>query len=94
MNYSISVTVDLCDYEQKTYDYCQENQYDVPDYGILMDRIEKEIWQFDGVEEVVFSHSSWVRVGLGACCFDSAREETEILMNEIRQVFAKNGVFL
>ena len=94
MSYSISVTFDLDDYDQKTYKYCQDNQYDVPDYTTLLDRIQGDIEQLDGVDMVIFDHSSWVRVDLGISCFDTAREETEVIMNEIRQVFVKHGVIL
>lgn len=92
MNLSISVTFDLGECDQKTYKYCLDNQYDAPDYTTLIDRIQNDIEQLDGVDEVVFNHMSWVRVGLGTDDFEAAKSEAAIVKNEIRQVFAKYGV--
>lgn len=92
MNLSISVTFDLGEYDQKTYKYCLDNQHDVPDYTTLIDRIQNDIEQIDGVDEVMFNHMSWVKVGLGTDDFEAAKSEAVIVKNEIRQVFVKYGV--
>jgi hypothetical protein len=92
MNLSISVTFDLGDYDQKIYKYCLDNQHDAPDYTTLVDRIQIDIEQLDGLDEVVFNHMSWVKVGLGTDDFEAAAKEAAIVKNEIRQVYAKYGV--
>lgn len=77
---------------KKTYKYCLDNQCDAPDYTTLIDRIQNDIEQLDGVDEVMFNHMSWVKVGLGTDDFEAAKSEAAIVKNEIRQVFAKYGV--
>ena len=93
MNFGISVTIDLTDYDSKVHEYCQNNQYDVPDYTTLIDRIQNDVEQLDGVDQVMFNHMSWVEVDLGTDDFEDAKAEVEVVTNEIRQVFAKYGVY-
>jgi hypothetical protein len=92
MNFSISVTIGLDEYDEKVRKYCDENQYEAPDYTTLIDRIQEELEQIDGVEQVMFNHSSWMVVDLGTDDFDEAKTEIEVVKEEIRQVFAKHGV--
>jgi len=87
MNFSISVTIGLDDYEAKARKYADENQCDD-----LIDMIQEELEQLDGVEQVMFNHSSWMTIDLGVDNFDVAKREVEVVKEEIRQVFAKYGV--
>lgn len=94
MNFSISITISLKSYDKKVQAYCDDNQYDydVPDYTRLIELIEDDLEQLDGVEEVIFNHSSWIKFDLGIDDFEKAKAETEIVKEEIRQVFANHGV--
>ena len=92
MNFSISITIDLDYYDEKVRIYCDDNQYDVPDYTTLIDRIQDDLEQLDGVDEVMFNHMSWIKISLGTDDFEEAKAETEVVKEEIRQVFAKHGV--
>jgi translation elongation factor EF-1beta len=92
MKFSISITVDLDEYEVAVQKYCEEHQYDVPDYTTLIDRIQDDLEQLDGVEQVMFNHSSWIIFDLGTDNFDRAEVEVETVKQEIRQIFAKHGV--
>lgn len=92
MNFSISITISLDSYDEKVQAYCDDNQYDVPDYTTLIDRIEDDLERLDGVEVVMFNHSSWIKFDLGIDDFEKAKVETEVVKEEIRQVFAKHGV--
>jgi hypothetical protein len=92
MNFSISVTIGLDEYDAKVDEYCKDNQYDAPDYTTLIDRIQEDLEQIDGVDQVMFNHSSWMTVGFGTDDFDEVKTEIEVVKEEIRQVFAKYGV--
>lgn len=92
MNFSISVTIGLDEYDTKVREYCDENQYDAPDYTTLIDRIQEDLEQIDGVEQVMFNHSSWMTVDFGTDDFDEVKTEIEVVKEEIRQVFAHYGV--
>ena len=92
MNFSISVTIGLDEYDEKVRKYCDGNQYDVPDYTTLIDRIQEELEQIDGVEQVMFNHSSWMVVDLGTDDFDAAKIDVQALKSEICAVFKKHGV--
>ena len=92
MNFSISISINLDSYDEKVQKYCDDNQYDVPDYTTLIEHIEDDLEQLDGVDEVIFNHSSWIRFDLGIDNFEKAKAETEVVKEEIRQVFAKHGV--
>lgn len=92
MDLSISITISLDSYDEKVQAYCDDNQYDVPDYTTLIDHIEDDLEQLEGVEEVIFNHSSWIKFDLGIDDFEKAKAETEIVKEEIRQVFANHGV--
>lgn len=92
MNFSISVTIGLDEYDTKVQEYCQDNQYDAPDYTTLIDRIQEELEQIDGVEQVMFNHSSWMVVDLGTDDFDAAKTDVQALKSEISAIFKKHGV--
>ena len=92
MDFSISITIALDSYDEKVRVYCDNNQYDVPDYTTLIDRIKDDLERLNGVESVMFNHASWIEVNLETDDFEKAKAETEIVKEEIRQVFAKHGV--
>lgn len=97
MNYSISITVDLDEYDAAVYNYCHdssERRAHTYSYTDIIDSITNDLHMLDGVGSVVFDHSAWMTVHLGVSCFDVARGETEVVMSEIRQVFVKHGVIL
>jgi len=87
MNFSISVTIGLDEYDTKARKYADENQY-----SDLIDTIQEELEQIDGVDQVIFNHSSWMTVDFGTDDFDEVKTEIEVVKEEIRQVFAKYGV--
>jgi len=91
MNFSISVTIDLDEYDTKVQEYCKDVQNDT-DYTTLIDCIQEDLKQIDGVDQVMFNHSSWMVVSLGTDDFEEAKTDAEIVKEEIRQVFAKYGV--
>jgi hypothetical protein len=92
MNFSIHITIVLDEYDAKVQEYCDENPYDVPDYNTLIDRIQEDLEKLAGVQRVMFNHTSWMTVYLTSDDFDEARDEAEVVKEEIRQVFAKHGV--
>jgi hypothetical protein len=92
MNFSISVTIGLDEYDAKTQKYCDENQYDAPDYTTLIGCIQEDLEKLDGVDQVMFNHMSWMTVNFTTNDFDEAKNEIEVVKEEIRQVFAKHGV--
>jgi hypothetical protein len=92
MKHSISITIGLDEYDTKVRTYCEENQYDDPDYTTLIDRIQSDLELLHGVEQVVFNHSSWMVFDLGIDSFEKAKEETEIIKQEVLSVFEKHGV--
>jgi hypothetical protein len=92
MNFSIHITIVLDEYDTKVQEYCDENPYDVPDYNTLIDRIQEDLEKLAGVQRVMFNHTSWMTVYLTSDDFDEARDEAEVVKEEIRQVFAKHGV--
>lgn len=92
MNFSIYITIFLNEYDTKVQEYCDENPYDVPDYNTLIDRIQDDLEKLGGVQKVVFSNMSCMSVYLTCDDFDEAKDEAEVVKEEIRQVFAKHGI--
>ena len=90
---NITITVNLDGYDEKLREYCEKNQYDVPDYNTMMGRIEDDLLRLDGLNNIMFGHSSWVEFDLGTDDFEEAKYESEVVLNEIREVFAKHGIF-
>lgn len=93
MKFSFLISVNLDDFDDAVRKYCRDNQYDVPDYTTLIDRIQNDLEQLDGCENVMFDHTSWIQFDFGS---DSSRVEKELITirDEIRQVFANYGVKL
>jgi hypothetical protein len=92
VNFSISITVDLNEYDAAVQKYCQNRSLDELDYIMLIDHIQDDLERLDGVEQVMFNHSSWMIVDLGTDNFDRAKAEVEVVKEEIRQIFVKHGV--
>jgi hypothetical protein len=91
MNFSISVTIGLNEYDAKVDEYCKDARNDT-DYTTLIDAIQEELEQIDGVARVMFNHSSWMTVDFGTDSFNKVEREIEVVKEEIRRVFAKYGV--
>ena len=94
MDFSLSVTFFLNDADAAVQKYCEDNQYNVPDYSELIERIENDLYKLDGVDHVVFNHSNWIDFFLGTDNFEEARSDIEVIKEEIKNVFLKHGVKL
>lgn len=94
MNFEISITIDLTEYDDALSKYCADNQYDVPDYTTMQERIEGDLCRIAGADKVIFNHMCWIKVDLGTDNFIEASVETQKVMREIEQVFQKHGIVL
>lgn len=94
MDFSLSVTFSLDDADQAVWKYCKDNQYDVPDYSTLIDRIKNDLYKLEGANDVVFDHSNWITFYLNTDNFEDARSDIEIIKEEIKNVFLEHGVKL
>jgi hypothetical protein len=77
MNFSLSVTFDLTDYDLAVQTYAIQNQYDVPDYTQLIDRTKTELEQLDGCTEVMFGRTSLIQFSLETDDFSVASTDIQ-----------------
>lgn len=86
MHYGVTLTFDLNELDDKTFDLYDEGYHD------KIAAIENDLYKLDGVEQVMFGHMSWIKVDFGDLELHEVDEEAWVVEKEIKEVFAKHGV--
>ena len=86
MHYGVTLTFDLSELDAKTFDLYDEGYHD------KITSIENDLYELDGVEQVMFNHMSWIKVNFGDLGLYEVQKEAEVVEKEIKAVFEKNGV--
>ena len=86
MHYGVTLTFDLNELDDKTFDLYDEGYHD------KIAAIENDLYKLDGVEQVMFNHMSWIKVNFGDFGLYEVQKQVEVLEKEIKDIFAKHGV--
>lgn len=88
MYYEVTLTFNLDQLDAETFNLYDEG------YHEKITAIENYLYKIDGVEKVMFNHTSWIKVNFGNLELHEIQKEAEVVEKEIKEIFAEYGVKL